>query len=75
MHRNSRITYLEPDAALALPADTAVAVLIKRRAELEANLEALKARKETMAEDQYNAELEKLLVEISRVGAQIRAKS
>ena len=71
----ARITYLEPDAALALPADTALAVLIKRRAELEASLEALKARKETMAEDQYDAELEKLLVEISRVGAQIRAKS
>ena len=49
--------------------------MIKRRAELEANLEALKARKETMAEEQYDAELEKLLVEISRVGAQIRAKS
>jgi hypothetical protein len=71
----ARITYLEPDAALALPADTALAVLIKRRAELEADLEALKARKETMPEDQYDAELEKLLVEISRVGAQIRAKS
>jgi hypothetical protein len=71
----ARITYLEPDAALALPADTALAVLVKRRAELEANLEALKARKETMPEDQYDAELEKLLVEISRVGAQIRAKS
>jgi hypothetical protein len=71
----ARITYLEPDAALALPADTGLAVLIKRRAELEANLEALKARKETMPEDQYDAELEKLLVEISRVGAQIRAKS
>jgi hypothetical protein len=71
----ARITYLEPDAALALPADTALAVLVKRRAELEAALEALKARKETMAPDQYDAELEKLLVEISRVGAQIRAKS
>ena len=71
----ARITYLEPDAALALPADTALAVLVKRRAELEAKLEELKARKETMALDQYDAELEKLLVEISRVGAQIRAKS
>jgi hypothetical protein len=71
----ARITYLEPDAALALPADTALAVLVKRRAELEADLEALKARKETMAPEQYDAELEKLLVEIARVGAQIRAKS
>jgi hypothetical protein len=71
----AKITYLEPDAALALPADTALAVLVKRRAELEADLEALKARKETMAPDQYDAALEKLLIEISRVGAQIRAKS
>jgi hypothetical protein len=71
----ARITYLEPDAALALPADTALAVLIKRRAELEAQLEELKARKESTPPDQYNAELEKLLVEISRIGAEIRAKS
>ena len=75
MRAIARITYLEPDAALALPADTALAVLVKRRAELEADLEALKARKETMAPDQYDAELEKLLIEIARVGAQIRAKS
>jgi hypothetical protein len=71
----ARITYLEPDAALALPADTALAVLVKRRAELESLLEELKARKESTSPDQYDAELETLLIEISRVGAQIRAKS
>jgi hypothetical protein len=71
----ARITYLEPDAALALPADTGLATLIKRRAELEMLLEELKARKESTPPDQYDAELEKLLVEIARVGAQIRAKS
>jgi hypothetical protein len=71
----ARITYLEPDAALALPADTALAVLVKRRAELEASLEELRARKESTPPDQYDAELEKLLIEIARVGAQIRAKS
>jgi len=71
----ARITYLEPDAALALPADTALAVLVKRRAELEASLEELKARKESTPPEQYEAELEKLLIEIARVGAQIRAKS
>jgi hypothetical protein len=71
----ARITYLEPDAALALPADTALAVLVKRRAELESMLEELKARKESTPPDQYDAELEKLLIEISKVGAQIRAKS
>jgi hypothetical protein len=71
----ARITYLEPDAALALPADTVLALLVKRRAELEGLLEELKARKESTPPDQYDAELEKVLVEISRVGAQIRAKS
>jgi hypothetical protein len=71
----ARVTYLEPDAALALPADTAVAGLMRRRAELETLLEELKARKETTPPDQYDADLEKLLVEIARISAQIRAKS
>ena len=71
----ARITYLEPDAALALPADTGLAVLVRRRAELESMLEELKARKESTQADQYDAELEKLLIEMAKVGAQICAKS
>jgi hypothetical protein len=71
----ARTTYLEPDAALTLPADAGQATLVKRRAELEALLEELKARKESTPADQYDAELEKLLVEIARISAQIRAKS
>jgi hypothetical protein len=71
----ARVTYLEPDAALALPSDTALAVLVKRRAMLETQLEELKARKESTPPEQYEAELEKLLVEIARVSLQIRTKS
>jgi len=71
----ARITYLEPEAALMLPADTALAVLVTRRAELEMQLEELKARKESTPTEQYDAELEKVLVEIARISAQIRAKS
>jgi hypothetical protein len=71
----ARITYLEPDAPLALPADSTQAALVRRRAELEAQLEALKARKESMPENDYAAELEKILVEIARVSAEIRSKS
>ena len=55
--------------------DTAQAALVRRRAELESQLEELKARKEHMPEDQYDAELEKILIEIARIGAQLRAKS
>ncbi len=71
----ARVTYLEPDATLALPSDTALAGLMTRRAALETQLEELKARKESTPPDQYDAELEKLLVEIARLSAQIRAKS
>jgi hypothetical protein len=71
----ARVTYLEPDAAVTLPADTAQAVLVKRRIALENQLEELKARKESTPPDQYAAELEKLLVEIARVSLQIRTKS
>ncbi|HZT75202.1 MAG TPA: hypothetical protein VFA27_00995 [Vicinamibacterales bacterium] len=71
----AKITYLQPDAPVALPSDSALADLFKRRADLEAQLEALKARKDTMPAEQYEAELERLLVDISRVSAQIRTKS
>jgi hypothetical protein len=71
----ARVTYLEPEPALTLPADTALAVLVKRRAALETQFEELKARKESTPPDQYDAELEKLMVELARISAQIRAKS
>ena len=71
----ARVTYLAPDAVLALPSDANQAALVKRRAELERQLEELKARKESTPPDQYDAELEKLLVEIARISQQLRAKS
>jgi hypothetical protein len=71
----ARITYLEPEAPVALPADTGLAVLVKRRAELEQQVEDLKARKDTISPDQYDAELERLLIEIARLSVQIRTKS
>jgi hypothetical protein len=71
----ARVTYLQPEAAVALPSDSALAGLVKRRAELESELEDLKARKDTIPPAQYDAELERLLVEIARLSAQIRTKS
>jgi hypothetical protein len=71
----ARVTYLAPDAVLALPSDAGQAVLVKRRADLERQVEELKARKESTPPDQYDAELEKLLVEIARISQQLRAKS
>jgi hypothetical protein len=71
----ARVTYLAPDAVLTLPSDAGQAVLVKRRADLERQVEELKARKESTPPDQYDAELEKLLVEIARISQQLRAKS
>jgi hypothetical protein len=71
----ARITYVQPEPPLALPIDSTQAALVRRRAELEAQLEELKARKEHMQADDYDAALEKILVEIARVGAQLRTKS
>jgi hypothetical protein len=69
------VTYLQPDRAAALPADTALGALQKRLAELQAALDDLKAKKPAMPPEQYDAEFEKLAVEIARVSAQIRSKS
>ncbi len=71
----ARVTYLEPDAVLTLPSDNALAGLVKRQAELQVQLEELKARKESTPADQYDVELERLLIELARVSIQIRAKS
>ena len=70
----ARVIYLEPEAASAA-SDTAAGALLKRKADLEAQIEALKARKDSLPPDQYDAELEKLLLELARVSQQIRTKS
>jgi hypothetical protein len=69
------ITYLQPDPAAQLPADTALGALQKRLAELQTAMDELKVRKASMPPEQYDAELEKLALEIARVSAQIRSKS
>jgi hypothetical protein len=69
------VTYLQPDPAAALPADTALGTLQKRLAELQTAMDELRAKKATMPPEQYEAELEKLALEIARVSAQIRSKS
>jgi hypothetical protein len=71
----ARVTYIQPDAPISLPSDTALATLVRRQAELQSQVEALKARKDTMPADQYALELERVLVELARVAVQIRSKS
>jgi hypothetical protein len=69
----ARTTYLQPDTGAG--GDAALAALLKRRDDLEAELETLKSRKGSMPPDQYEMELERILLELAKLSRQIRTKS
>ena len=50
----------------------APAALVARKSELEAQVDSLRRRKDSMAADQYEQQLEKLLVDLARVSQAIR---
>jgi hypothetical protein len=56
-------------------ADVAIAALERQRSALEAQLEDLKGRRSTMSDAEYQAELERILVQIARIAQQIRQRS
>jgi hypothetical protein len=70
----SRFTYLQPDSVLPANADAELARLHKRRSELEFAIERLRINKPSMPPDQYESQLEKLLLELSQLDRQIRAR-
>jgi hypothetical protein len=69
------ITYLQPDVRIPATADAELAGLLRRRAELEATVERLRLNKPNLPQEQYERELESLLLEMARVDRQIRSKS
>lgn len=70
----ARTLYL--DAELPAAADNPeLAALIRRRRELEAEAEALKAKKASMPGPVWEAEYEKLMLELARVSREIKTKS
>lgn len=71
----ARATYLDAEQLPPAGADGSLAALIRRRAALEAEIEQLKARKDTMPAAQYEQEFEKLAVELAKVAKEIREKS
>ena len=68
----ARVTYLEPTGAGARAGDVDVASLRQRRAELAAEIELLKTRQPTMRQEEYDAELERLLLEIAQIARQLK---
>ena len=68
----ARGTYLQ---AAGEPVDAPRRALVARQAALEAQVEALKARRSSMAPEAYQAELERLLLELARISAELRSKT
>ena len=71
----AQVTYLQPDRQILETGDSELTSLLRRRAELESDLEALRARKPTVPPDEYEAALEKILLEIARIDRRVRTKS
>jgi hypothetical protein len=70
----ARVTYLQSDA----PIDTGnpeTTALLRRKVELNTQLEELRARKDTLLPEDYENALEKLLLELARIDRQLRSKS
>ena len=66
--------YLDPDPGDATQ-DAVLAELLQRKAKIEAELDALRGRKGSMASAEYEAEFEKLAIELARVTNLIKSRS
>jgi hypothetical protein len=71
----AQVTYLQPDAPIAETGDSQLTGLLRRRADVYSQVEQLRARKPNMLPDDYETELEKLLLELARIDRQIRSRS
>ena len=67
--------YLDPEPGAQRSGDAEVAALERQRLLLEARLQALRERKASMTDAEYQAELEKILVELATIAQQIRQRS
>lgn len=68
------VTYLQPDIATGAPVDSELAALLRRRADLQGQIDLLRARKPEVPDDRYQSELERLLLELARLDRDIRTK-
>jgi hypothetical protein len=55
-----------------MPADAVGAAALRRQRELESQIDDLKRKRPSMPPADYDAELERLLLELARVSAQTR---
>ena len=67
--------YLDPEPGAKGSGNAEVVALERQRLLLEARLQALRERKSSMSDAEYQAELEKILVELATIAQQIRQRS
>jgi hypothetical protein len=70
----ARITYFDSLPQQQAGGDPALAKLFSERLRLEGEIEQLKGRKAQMSEDEYDAALEKLLIDLAKLNQGIKAK-
>jgi hypothetical protein len=70
----ARQLYLDAESP-AVTANPELAALVRKRRELEAEAESLKLKKGVMPGAQWDAEYERLMLELAKVSREIRAKS
>ena len=70
----ARALHLDADPG-SVSGDVVIAALERQRSVLEAQLEDLKGRRSSMSDADYQAELERILVQLARVAQQIRQRS
>ena len=70
----ARVLYLDAESP-AIANNPELAGLVRRQRELEADAEALKLKKGTMPQPQWEAEYEKLMLELAKVSREIKSKS
>jgi hypothetical protein len=71
----AQITYLQPEVPPSMAGNPELANLMRRRAEVENRIAVLKSSKASMPADKYEAELERLLIELARIDRQLRTKT
>ncbi len=68
----ARATYLEPLGGVNLSRDPRAAPLLEKRRAVEAQIDALRAKRATMTEAAYQLQLEPLLVNLAEVSRELR---
>ena len=66
--------YFDPDVAGAAPTDEVLLTLLQKRAALQVDADDLKQRRPLMTPAEYQAEFEKLMIDLARVSRDIRAR-